>query len=146
MTQDLVIEDGMARKEALAVRPRSPVDDNGDDLDPTHLDWRDIPPPNDIVRARRGGHLVRIPKPVVVIEASCAEMRSSYEAFTKARAHPIAVVGSYLALQERWGRPIHLIDCPEFAEELVAHLLTKFYVRHWLQKAGMGHHFQDGDT
>lgn len=188
------------------------------------LDWCDIPPPKDIIRARRRGHLVRIPKPVIVIdsgesrcgytferfarwiagtarrrlkdgdysiaglegivtverkspadaagsvmpplrapflrrcermarykrkaiviEASYAAMRSSYEAFTESRAHPNAVVGSYLAIQERWGIPVHFIDCPELAEEFVAHLLTKFYVRYWLRKAGMGDHFQDGD-
>jgi len=34
---------------------------------------------------------------------------------------------------------------PELAEEYVAHFLTKFYVRHWLRRAGLGDHFQDGD-
>lgn len=187
-------------------------------------DWRDIPPPKDIIRAKRDGHLVRIPKPVIVIdsgesrggytferfarwiagteqrrlkdgdysiaglermvtverksladavgsvmpptrarflercrrmarygrkaiviEASYAAMRSSCEGFTESRAHPNAVVGSYLAIQERWGIPVHFIDGPELAEEFVAHLLTKFYVREWLTNAGMGDHFQDGD-
>jgi len=200
------------------------TEDASDDVDPVHLDWSDIPPPRDIIRARRDGHLVRIPKPVVVIdsgesrcgytferfsrwiagterrrlkdgdysikglervvtierkspadavssvmpplratflercrrmarytrhaiviEASYAAMRSSYEAFTESQAHPNAVVGSYLAIQERWGIPVHFVDNPELAEEFVAHLLTKFYVRHWLQTAGLGDHFQDGD-
>ena len=198
----------------------------GDDgvLDPVHLDWPDIPPPKEIVRAKRDGHLIRIPKPVIVIdsnesrcgyrferfsrwiagteqrrlkdgdysilglerliaierkapadavtsvmppvrsaflercgrmaryqrkaivlEASYAAMRSSYEEFTESQAHPNAVVGSYLAIQERWGIPVHFIDGPELSEEFVAHLLTKFYVRHCLKKAGLGDHFQDGD-
>jgi ERCC4-type nuclease len=199
--------------------------EDDDDLDPTHLDWWEIPPPKEIIRARRGGHSVRIPKPVIiidsnesrcgyrferfsrwiagteqrrlmggdysilglerlvaierkapadavtsvmpparsvflercsrlakyqrkaiVIEASYAAMRSSYEEFTESRAHPNAVVGSYLAIQERWGIPVHFVDGPELAEEFVAHLLTKFYVRRWLKKAGLGDHFQDGDV
>jgi hypothetical protein len=40
---------------------------------------------------------------------------------------------------------IPFIDGPELAEEFVAHLLTKFYVQHWLRKAGMGDQFQEGD-
>jgi DNA excision repair protein ERCC-4 len=187
-------------------------------------DWRDIPPPKSIIRATRRGHVVRIPKPVlvidfgesrggytferfskwiagteqrrlkdgdysvkglertvtverkspadavssvmpplratflercermarfqrkaIVIEGSFATLRSSYEAFTESQAHPNAVVGSYLAIQERWGIPVFFIDRPELAEEYVAHLLTKFYVRRWLRKAGLGDRFQDGD-
>jgi len=76
-------------KAAPRTMRQVPAEDAFDDLDPVHLDWSDIPPPRDIIRARRDGHLVRIPKPVLV--------------------------------------------------------LTKFYVRHWLQTAGLGDHFQDGD-
>jgi DNA excision repair protein ERCC-4 len=211
-------------KTAPRTTRQVPAEHTSDDLDPVHLGWSDIPPPRDIIRARRDGHLVRIPKPVVVIdsgesrcgytferfsrwiagterrrlkdgdysikglervvtierkspadavssvmpplratflercrrmarytrhaiviEASYAAMRSSYEAFTESQAHPNAVIGSYLAIQERWGIPVHFIDDPELAEEFVAHLLTKFYVRHWLQTAGLGDHFLDGD-
>jgi ERCC4-type nuclease len=189
-----------------------------------HQSWRDIPPPRSIVRAKRDGHLVKIPKPVlvidsaelragytferfskwiagierrrlkdgdytvqgleqavtierkaaadavnsvmppqraqflercarmagyerkaIVIEASYAAMRSSYEGFTESRAHPNAVIGSYLAIQERWGIPVYFIDNRELAEEFVAHVLTKYYVRRWLQDANLGDHFQDGD-
>jgi DNA excision repair protein ERCC-4 len=212
----------ITKRQSVPVRRVEEEED--DDFDAVHLDWSDIAPPKDIVRARRDGHLVKIPKPVlvidsgesrggytferfskwiggteqrrlkngdysisglervvtierkspgdavtsvmpplrapfldrcrrmagyerkaIVIEASYAEMRSSYEAFSESQAHPNAVVGSYLAIQERWGIPVHFIDGPELAEEFVAHLLTKFYVRHWLKKAGMGDHFQDGD-
>jgi DNA excision repair protein ERCC-4 len=211
-------------RKALQMIAREPAADVCDDLDPVHLGWSEIPPPRDIIRARRDGHLVRIPKPMlvidsgesrggytfdrfsrwisgteqrrlkdgdysvkglervitierkspgdaacsvmpplrapfldrcqrmaryprkgIVIEASYADMRSSYEAFTESQAHPNAVVGSYLAIQERWGIPIHFIDGAELAEEFVAHLLTKFYVSHWLKSAGLGNHFQDGD-
>jgi hypothetical protein len=211
-------------KTARKTTRRIPAEDASDDLDTVHLDWSDIPPPKDIIRARRHGHVVRIPKPVlvsasgesrcgytfarfsrwiagteqrrlrdgdysvegleqvvtierkspadavssvmpplratflercqrmaryerkaIVVEASYADMRSSYEAFTESQAHPNAVVGSYLAIQERWGIPVHFIDNQELAEEFVAHLLTKFYVRHWLQTAGLGGHFIDGD-
>ena len=212
-----------ATKASQRIR-REPAEAVCDDLGPVHLDWSEIPPPRDIIRARRDGHLVRIPKPVliidsgesrggytfsgfsrwiagterrrlkdgdysvkgleraitiernspgdaacsvmpplrapfldrcqriaryprkaIVIEASYADMRSSYEAFTESQAHPNAVVGTCLAIQERWGIPVHFIDGAELAEEFVAHLLTKFYVRHWLKAAGQGDHFQDGD-
>ena len=188
------------------------------------LHWSDIPPPASIIRAKRDGHLVKIPKPTlvidsaesrggytferfskwiagterrrlkhgdysiagletvvtverksvadavnsvmppvratflarcralsryersaIVIEGSYGTLRSSYEAFTDSQAHPNAVVGSYLAIQERWGIPVHFVDEHALAEELVAHLLTKFYVRRWLQSAGLGDHYQDGD-
>jgi hypothetical protein len=214
----------MSTRVEDSAEQRTLEDDVDDDLEPAHLDWRDIPPPRDLVRARREGHVVRIPKPTIVIdsgesrcgyrferfarwiagteqrrlevgdysirglersiaierkapgdavssvmpplrapflercarmakyrrkaiviEASYAVMRSSYEEFTESVAHPNAVVGSYLAIQERWGMPVYFIDTPELAEECVAHMLTKFYVRHWLRKAGLGDHFQDGD-
>jgi ERCC4-type nuclease len=204
------------------VRPSLEEELVADDL--LHQHWRDIPPPASIIRAKRDGHLVKIPKPVlvidsaesrggytfarfskwiagteqrrlkngdysvaglerlvtierksaadavssvmpplrahflercarmarlqrkaIVIEASYATMRSSYEEFTESRAHPNAVIGSYLAIQERWGIPVHFIDEHELAEEFVAHLLTKFYVRRWLKQAGLGDHYQDGD-
>lgn len=194
------------------------------EADVTHLDWWDIPPPAHMIRAKRAGHLVRIPKPVIlidshesrggysfdrfprwiagterrrltdgdysikgleriitverkapadaissvmpparvtflkrcarlaqfprkaiVIEATYGVMRSSYEEYTESHAHPNAVVGSYLAIQERWGIPVHFIDHHELAEEFVAHLLTKFYVRQWLRSHDLGDHFQDGD-
>lgn len=195
-----------------------------DDCTLPHMNWREIPPPTSIIRGKRDGHLVKIPKPVVVIDAnesrggytfsrfskwiagteqrrlangdysisgleqfltverksaadavnsvmppvratflercermsqyerraiviegSYGTMRSSYEAFTESSAHPNAVIGSYLAIQERWNIPVHFIDGHELAEEFVLHLLTKFYVRRWLVTAGLGDHFQDGD-
>ncbi len=197
-------------------------EDDPDDI--PALTWRDIPPPKDIIRAKRDGHLVKIPKPIlvidsaesrggytferfsrwiagteqrrlavgdytvkglekvvaierkspadavqsvmpparstflerckrmarygrkaIVIEASYGVMRSSYETFTDSRAHPNAVVGSYLAIQERWGIPVHFVGDHALAEELVAHMLTKAYVLRWLRDAGLGDHYQDGD-
>jgi ERCC4-type nuclease len=202
----------------------TPAEPHADRPERPHRHWTEIPPPASIVRGKRAGHLVKIPKPVlvidsregtggytferfarwiagtkrralangdysvaglervvtierkspadavssvmpplragflarcermaryrrraIVIEASYAAMRSSYEWFTESQAHPNAVVGSYLAIQERWGIPVHFVDGPVLAEELVAHLLTKFYVRRWLREAGLGDHFQDGD-
>lgn len=102
-------------------------------------------PPLRATFLERCQRMARYTRNAIVVEASYAAMRSSYEAFTESQAHPNAVVGSYLAIQERWGIPVHFIDNPELAEEFVAHLLTKFYVRQWLTTAGLGDHFQDGD-
>lgn len=195
-----------------------------DDYERSPAGWEDSPPPASIIRAKRNGHLLKIPKPVIVIdtrersgaytferfekwiagierralkdgdysilglerrltverksvadavqsvmpphranflarcvrmaryrrraiviEGSYATMRSSYDAFTQCQGHPNAVVGSYLAIQERWGIPVHFIDNAILAEEFVAHLLTKYYVRNWLVRAGLGDYYQDGD-
>lgn len=189
------------------------------------VDWTDIPPPASIVRAKRAGHLVKIPKPTlvidsgesrggytferfdrwlagteqrrlvhgdysiagledqvtverkspldavrsvmpptrarflgrcermaglqrkaIVIETSLSELRSRGDLYDGLKAHPNAVVGTYLAIQERWGIHVCFADEHDLAEEYVAHFLTKFYVRHWLIEAGLGDHFQDGDV
>ena len=60
----------MATTTKRQPKPSRRVDeDDDDDFDEVHLDWSDIPPPKDIVRARRDGHLVKIPKPVLVIDS-----------------------------------------------------------------------------
>ncbi len=180
----------MAKKEEPRTRQVASAEEDSD-LELTHQNWHDIPPPKGIIRARRKGHLISIPKPVlvvdsgesrcgyrferfskwidgieqkrlklgdysvkglehlitierkapadavssvmppvrasflercqrmakyrrkaIVIEASYGVMRSSYAAFTESLAHPNAVVGSYLAIQERWGIPVFFIDEP----------------------------------
>ena len=104
-----------------------------------------VMPPLRAAFLERCQRMARFQRKAIVIECSYATLRSSYEEFTESQAHPNAVVGSYLAIQERWGIPVHFIDGPELSEEYVAHFLTKFYVRRWLRRAGLGDHFQDGD-
>jgi ERCC4-type nuclease len=104
-----------------------------------------IMPPSREVFLERCARMAGYSRRAIVVEGTYGTMRSSYEAFTDSQAHPNAVVGSYLAIQERWGISVHFVDGFALAEEFVAHLLTKFYVRRWLMREGHGDRYQDGD-
>ena len=90
--------------------------------------------------------MVRLRRKAILIEATYAEMSSRGDIYEDSKAHPNAVVGTHLAIQERWGIPVYFVDEHALAEEFVAHFLTKFYVRHWLIQARLGDYFQDGDV
>jgi hypothetical protein len=68
-----------------------PAEDVSDDLDPVHFDWSDNSPLSDIIRARRDGHLVRIPKPVVVIDSGASRCHYTRERFSKWIAGPSSI-------------------------------------------------------
>jgi ERCC4-type nuclease len=77
-----------------------------------------------------------------VVEASLAQVKSSYP---ESMAHPNAVVGSLIAIQERWDIQVIWCDTPELAEETVAHILSKHYTLQWLKDNRLPRHFVDGD-
>jgi hypothetical protein len=79
----------------------------------------------------------------IVIEASLAQVKSHYP---ESMAHPNAVVGTLIALQERWGIQVIWCDTAELAEETVAHVLSKFYTLQWLKDNKLPRHFVDGDV
>jgi len=81
----------------------------------------------------------------IVIEASLTELKSGPYTVVESEAHPNAVVGSYLAIQERWEIPVIFADSPPVAEEWVAHVLTKYHLLRWLEDHGYGRRFVDGD-
>jgi ERCC4-type nuclease len=119
----------------VTVERKGPLDAIRSVMPPTRADFLD-----------RCARMARLQRKAIVIEASYSEMRSRGDIYEDSRAHPNAVVGTYLAIQERWGIPVYFVDEHPLAEEFVAHFLTKFYVRHWLIQAGLGDHFQDGDV
>lgn len=47
------------------------------------IDWSDIPPPVSIVRAKRDGHMVKIPKPTLVIDSGESRGGYTFERFAK---------------------------------------------------------------
>ena len=78
----------------------------------------------------------------VVVEATPAEAKSRYEF---SGLHPNAVVGTVTAIEERWGIPFVWAGTRELAQEMVAHILTKYHVLRWLEENGLPRHFVDGD-
>jgi len=110
-----------------------------------------VPPPERPVRVIHAGHTVKVPKPVVVVDTreqagfaySLAQAKSPYP---ESQAHPNAVVGTLLALQERWGIQVIWCDNAELAEETVAHILSKHYTLQWLKDNRLPRHFVDGDV
>lgn len=89
--------------------------------------------------------LSRLRRKAIVIEASLSQLKSDYRDISESQAHPNAIVGSYLALQERWNIPVIFGDSFELAEEWVAHVLTKYHTLRWLEENGHGAWFMDGD-
>lgn len=87
--------------------------------------------------------LSSLKRKAIVIEASLARAKTPYE---ESGAHPNAVVGTLLAAQERWGIQVIWADSPPLAEEIVAHILSKYYVLRWLEKNKLPAHFVDGDV
>ncbi|MBW1794827.1 MAG: hypothetical protein JRJ38_10420 [Deltaproteobacteria bacterium] len=81
-------------------------------------------------------------KKCVVIEASFSEVKSLY---SESNAHPNAVVGSLIAIQEKWDIPFYFLDSFELSEEFVASMLSKYHALWWLQKNGFGKYFIQGD-
>jgi len=89
--------------------------------------------------------LSRLPRKAIVIEASLTDLKSGPYTVVQSHAHPNAVVGSYLAIQERWNIPVIFADSHELAEEWTAHVLTKYHLLRWLEDNGCGRWFVDGD-
>ena len=87
--------------------------------------------------------LASLERKAIVIEASLAQVKSFYP---ESQAHPNAVVGTLIALQERWGIQVIWCDTPELAEETVAHILSKHYTLQWLKDNKLPRHFVDGDV
>jgi DNA excision repair protein ERCC-4 len=86
--------------------------------------------------------LASLERKAIVVEASLAKVKSPYP---ESQAHPNAVVGTLMALQERWGIQILWCDNAELAEETVAHILSKSYTLQWLKAHRRPRHFVDGD-
>jgi ERCC4-type nuclease len=80
---------------------------------------------------------------VIVIEAGLAQIKSQHP---ESEAHPNAVVGTLVALQERWGIQVVWCDNAELAEETTAHILSKHYTLQWLADNKFPRHFVDGDV
>ena len=78
----------------------------------------------------------------IVIEAGLAQVKSPYP---ESMAHPNAVVGTLIALQERWDIQVLWCDTAELAEETVAHILSKYFTLQWLKDNELPRHFVDGD-
>jgi ERCC4-type nuclease len=87
--------------------------------------------------------LAALERKAIVVEASLAQAKSYY---SDSYAHPNAVVGTLMALQERWGIQVIWCDSPELAEETVAHILSKHYTLRWLEDNKLPRHFVDGDV
>ena len=83
-----------------------------------------------------------VKRKAIVIEAGFAETKSPY---LESMAHPNAVVGSLIALQERWGIQVIWCDDGALAEEVVAHILSKHHTLHWLKENELPRHFVDYD-
>ena len=86
--------------------------------------------------------LSKFPEKYIEIETSLTQLKTPY---SWSMGHPNAVVGSLLAIQERWHIPIIFADHFILAEEWTASALSKFYTFHWLQKNGYGRYLRDGD-
>lgn len=87
--------------------------------------------------------LAALERKAIVVEASLAQVKSFYP---ESQAHPNAVVGTLMALQERWDIQVIWCDSPELAEETVAHILSKYYTLQWLKDNKLPRHFVDGDV
>lgn len=86
--------------------------------------------------------LASLERSAIVIEASLSETKSYYQ---ESGAHPNAVVGTLIALQERWNIQVVWCDNAELAEETTAHILSKYYTLQWLKDNKLPRHFVDGD-
>ena len=82
--------------------------------------------------------MASLQRKAIVIEASLAQIKSPYP---ESQAHPNAVVGTLIALQERWGIQVSCCDTPELGEEIVAHILSKHYTLQWLEDNRLPRHF-----
>lgn len=87
----------------------------------------------------------KLSRKAIVIEASLSDLKSAPYTVADTQAHPNAVVGSYLALQERWGIPVVFAGTWYLAEEWVANVLTKFHTLRWLEDNGYSREFVEGD-
>ena len=86
--------------------------------------------------------LASLRRKAIVVEAGLARVKTPY---AESMAHPNAVVGTLIALQERWGIQVIWCDSAELAEETVAHILSKQYTLQWLKDNKLPVHFVDGD-
>jgi DNA excision repair protein ERCC-4 len=87
--------------------------------------------------------LAALERKLIVVEAGLTQVKSPYP---ESQAHPNAVVGTLVALQERWGIQVIWCDTPELAEETAAHILSKQYTLQWLKGNKLPRHFVDGDV
>ncbi len=87
--------------------------------------------------------LAALKRKAIVVEASLSQVKTPY---AESQAHPNAVVGTLIALQERWEIQVIWCDSPELAEETVAHILSKYYTLQWLKDNKLPQHFVDGDV
>jgi ERCC4-type nuclease len=77
-----------------------------------------------------------------VIEASLERLKMPYG---ESRAHPNAVLGSLIAVQERWNIPIYFLHNFSLAEEFVASMLSKYHAYRWLEQNGYERCLIEGD-
>ncbi len=94
---------------------------------------------NFIMRCER---LSEFKKKSFVIEGSLSLLKTPYE---NSRAHPNAVLGSIIAMQERWNIPVYFLDNFILAEEFVASMLSKYHAYHWLEANGYSRCIIEGD-
>ena len=92
---------------------------------------------------RRIEQLAEYLRLMTFIEASLAQAKSQYP---ESLANPNAVVGTLMALGERWGIQVVWCDNAELAEETVAHILSKYHTLQWLKSNKLPQHFVDGDV
>ena len=81
-------------------------------------------------------------KKCLVIEGSLSLVKTPYD---ETLAHPNAVLGSLLAMQERWDIPVYFLDDFLLAEEFVASMLSKYHAYRWLEMNGFQRCLIEGD-
>ena len=79
---------------------------------------------------------------VIVIETTLARLKSRY---AHSDAHPNAIFGTLVAIQERFGIQTMFAATRELAEEFTASTLCKYHTLHWLQENGYQRCFIEGD-
>ena len=81
-------------------------------------------------------------KKCIVIEGSLSALKTPYQ---ESQAHPNAVLGSIVAVQERWDIPVYFLDTFLLAEEFVASMLSKYHALWWLEANGYERCIIEGD-
>lgn len=81
-------------------------------------------------------------KKCLVIEGSLSSIKTPYE---DSQAHPNAVLGSLLAVQEKWSISVYFLDDFLLAEEFVASMLSKYHAYRWLEDNGYERCLIEGD-
>lgn len=102
---------------------------------------------NSVIQERRDfikkcERLAFFKKKCVVIEGTLGMLKTPY---AESQAHPNAVLGSIVAVQERWNIPVYFLDTFLLAEEFVASMLSKYHAYWWLEKNGYERCLVEGD-